>query len=336
MQSSHLSPLQKVILLLLTVTLEKGNMCDEFEVLSRLKSSGLNCSALRTSKNEPISDGMWQTQHESSVAALAVLLLPDEDLSERCLMFGAADYFSAFFDASGVEHQGRVLVVGGYIASFEQWGKFESEWNEVLKEFGVPSYFRMAEFAHSTGQFSGWRDKEDRRRAFLKKLTTVIRIRVRRSIGLALLLDDYNAVNADFELSERLGHPFPLAGVTCVNIVAAWAERASIKTPILYTFEKGDSHRGELIEQLDNHFHVLPNFGNKTQYNPLQAADFVAWELRKLAVDYLAVKDEPPEVKLIQRWTYEELEKVPHDHQVLTKAGIEGLCEDFKIPRRLN
>jgi len=295
----------------------------------------LNCSALRDLENGSISDGMFQTQHESSVVALAVLLLPDEDPSERCLMFGAADYFSAFLDASGVEHQGRVLTVGGFVANYEQWMRFEREWNLVLEEFGV-KYFRMAEFAHSTGQYSEWKGKEDRRRSFLKKLTSVIRIRVRRSFGLALLLDDYNAVNADFELSERLGHPFPLAGVTCVNMIGAWAENASVKTPILFTFEKGDSHRGELIEQLDKHFHLLPNFGTKTQYNPLQAADFVAWELRKLAVDYLAIKDEPPEVKLIQRWTYEELEKVPNDLRILKQESFEGLCEDFKIPRRLN
>jgi hypothetical protein len=277
---------------------------------------------------------MWQTQLESNIAALAVLLLPDEDPSERCLMFTATNCFSAFFDASGVEHEGKVLVVGGFVASFEQWMKFEREWDLALKEAGILGYFRMAEFAHSTGQFSEWKGKEEKRRRFIEKLTTIIRIRARRSIGLALLLDDYNIVNKNYLLSERLGHPFPLAGVTAVNIVGKWAADASVKTPILVTFEQGDSHSGELIEQMGKHYNRLPNFGTKTQYNPLQAADFAAWELRKLAVEYLKIKDEPPEVKLTQRWTYEELAKIPHDHRILKRESFEGLCADFNIPRR--
>jgi len=93
-------------------------------------------------------------------------------------------------------------------------------------------------------------------------------------------------------------------------------------------------HWGQLIQLMANLWAATPNSGTKTQYSPLQAADFRAWELRKIAADYLAVKDEPPDVKLVPRKSYVALDQIPHDHVVYTERTLEELCRNWPVPRR--
>lgn len=57
--------------------------------------------------------------------------------------------FRSYFDASGKEDLGLV-VVAGYVASAKKWADYQKKWNAVLDKHRVP-YFRMSEFAHSTG-----------------------------------------------------------------------------------------------------------------------------------------------------------------------------------------
>jgi len=56
--------------------------------------------------------------------------------------------YTAYFDESGSPVEGKALVVAGYVASVEQWLKFDDEWRETLACEGVKR-FHMRDFAHS-------------------------------------------------------------------------------------------------------------------------------------------------------------------------------------------
>jgi hypothetical protein len=61
--------------------------------------------------------------------------------------------YTAYYDDSGTSHDTLAVVVGGFLATDEQWRYFERNWNQTLQRFGI-SLFHMKDFAHSVGEFS--------------------------------------------------------------------------------------------------------------------------------------------------------------------------------------
>lgn len=237
--------------------------------------------------------------------------------------------FSAFFDASGKADE-RVLAVGGYVASKEEWLSFDKEWNEILQDFGV-QYFRMSEFINRSGQFKGW--KPSRRSQIFDLLTTLIQSRVLKAVGCAIVCDEFREVNQQYLLAERLGHPFPMAAMTAMGRLFVWAARIGHQEPILSVFEDGDTHKGELIDLAKQYMpdaRLCPVFRPKT-LTPLQAADIVAWDLRNIVNKVLEIAD-------VDIWgkSYKRLHDIPNDYPVRGAKELIGLCADLKIPRREN
>ena len=153
--------------------------------------------------------------------------------------------FTAYFDGSGSPDEGKALVVAGYLATVDQWLEFNREWTECLTSEGV-SAFHMRDFAHSLREFATWKGDEPRRRRFLERLIRIVKMRVRKSIANAVLLDAYNSVNAEFMFSEYIGPPYALCGMACMKDVFRWATKAKrqYEWP-LCVFEDGDKHRKE-------------------------------------------------------------------------------------------
>jgi hypothetical protein len=75
---------------------------------------------------------------------------------------------SSYFDESTSETS-PILVVARFLST--HWGLFETEWKEVLAEFGI-SAFHMQQLAHRNGEFEGM--KESKRRTLLAKLLTIV------------------------------------------------------------------------------------------------------------------------------------------------------------------
>ena len=73
--------------------------------------------------------------------------------------------FSFYADASGRDET-DYLAVAAFVASADEWLRFNKDWSSVLNKYGV-KYLRMSEFTQSYGQFLGWKDEEQKRRDFL-------------------------------------------------------------------------------------------------------------------------------------------------------------------------
>ncbi len=78
----------------------------------------------------------------------------------------------AYLDESGKVDDSDFVAVAGAIASVESWLEFEARWNGVLAEFDAPP-LHMKTFAHSTGEFAGWKGDETKRRDFQERLMRV-------------------------------------------------------------------------------------------------------------------------------------------------------------------
>lgn len=193
-----------------------------------------------------------------------------------------------YCDASRSEG-GRFTAVAGAIASVADWLRFDAEWSAALRDNEV-RYFRMSEFAQSVGEFKrGWKKNERRRRAFLERLARVIVSHVACWIGAGVYQREYDAADVVYQLHEFL-HPYPLCGLTCVEIAHAWREAKRFDyLPIEYVFEEGDQHADQLRKTIYDKFGKYPlfrkKFGDqqtpKLPTTPLQVGDFAAYELQK-------------------------------------------------------
>ena len=237
--------------------------------------------------------------------------------------------FTAYFDGSGSPDEGKALAVAGYLSNVDQWSQFDLEWRKCLEDENVSS-FHMRDFAHSLREFASWRNDEPRRKRFLQRLIRITKLRVRKSIGNAVILAAYDRVNAEYMFQEYLGPPYALCGMGCMKDVYRWATKPKrqYKMPTCI-FEDGDKHKTE-FRRLIVRFPDWPDpeFGAKKDYLAFQAADLIAWESRKLYTE----AESGTFSKL--RKSLAELEKISPAWWVYTEKELRRMCADFSIPRR--
>jgi hypothetical protein len=199
---------------------------------------------------------------------------------------------AACFDASWTDDS--ILVVTGFLSSVKLLADFEKRWAKLLADAGVP-YFRMAEFAHSTGVFKDWKGNEGRRRAFLIKAIDIICEHVWVSIAAGVVLPAWQQCNQRYRLDEEDFRPYALCGWTCVDHVRLWcrAQRRPYQLgDVLLVFEHGDPDQGQLRRRVLKDFgqpieirEKIPTAGSRP-LGALQAADFAAWNVRNVMLKY--------------------------------------------------
>src|SRR5882762_4956327 len=178
---------------------------------------------------------------------------------------------TAYFDDSGSPDDTLAVVVAGFVASDEQWQHFERNWNDTLKQFGVPM-FHMKEFAHSVGAFSKFKRNREDREWLLRQLLSHIKLRVRHSCGHAVIMDDFRKVNSFYALESINITPYSLCGRTCLASVSDWARRWGIaEDQIRYVFEDGSRGKGTLEQRILRDKEITPEFKKKHESIPLQA-----------------------------------------------------------------
>ena len=65
------------------------------------------------------------------------------------------------------------LSAGGLVSSVVDWTDSDGKWRDRLAQEGL-SYFRMAEFSHSVGDFEPLGKKKERKRGLLVDLLGII------------------------------------------------------------------------------------------------------------------------------------------------------------------
>jgi hypothetical protein len=90
-------------------------------------------------------------------------------------------------------------VIGGWIASTEEWDRFEIDWKLFLISYKVP-YLHMREYAHSIGPFKKWKNTPHLRARFLHEAWEIIRSCVRKGFVSSAHNVLFNRVNRYYQL----------------------------------------------------------------------------------------------------------------------------------------
>ncbi len=256
----------------------------------------------------------------------------------KAIFFGAykdsanVTVFTAYFDASGNKRK-TVLTVVGFVSRVKKWDRFNDEWSTILKSEGVSS-MHMTDFASSQGEFASWKGQSERRREFITELARCIRRNTNKGFGSSVVLEDYKAVDAKFELRERVGSPYTLCMRAALGGLKKWAQKKNENTENMLIFvEQGDDDQSELIHDARHDgLKVIPLF--KEDAVAFQAGDVAAWKFRTA----------------IHNAAYEPLETIEEAHKILrslepvkglvqkngvfNKAALEWVCGQDNIPRR--
>jgi hypothetical protein len=182
-----------------------------------------------------------------------------------------------------MDRQRAFLSVGGFVSSAADWIGFDGEWRDRLAQEGL-SYFRMAEFADSVGDFEPLKKHQQRRRGLLTDLLGIIVSHACRKFGVTV---EVEAVDAEFAEQNKLEYPpaaLALAGEVACGQAILWAREEGFPR-LEFVFEDGDLGRGKLAEQVNVLAGVMPTFRMKKDslqikaFTPLQAADILVYQM---------------------------------------------------------
>jgi hypothetical protein len=201
-----------------------------------------------------------------------------------------AALLSAYFDDSQDEKGAELWVVAGYVGYGHQWDHFERLWKSALDRHGVP-YFHMTEMNDPKGPFAKWlppQDHKDDVVAFFKDLVAVIQKCMLFMVSSAVWIKDLERFNHDTGLAIEA---YPLAAYTCMmNMAIEYTQ-----LPITAVFDRANQIQSKLDkarvyarsdERVASFFESIATIPLQKSLTvrdvpALQAADFIAWELRK-------------------------------------------------------
>jgi hypothetical protein len=249
---------------------------------------------------------------------------------------GSAPTLNAYFD----ESRGKgFVVVGGWIASVEDWEHFEVDWKLFLIAYKVP-YFHMKELAHFIGPYEKWKNAPNFRARFMRDAWDIISSRVRRGFICEVHDIGFDRIDRAYELREKFSTPYALVGRECI----AWADDygAKLQEEVRCIFDDGDPDKGSLLKSAI----VVPSLsipifepcrdiqdrkkGMRKGLVQIQAADFLTYEVGKFIRDHPLYRNGRRDAR-ISLGIFGQ--KRP-DTKFFNEQRLLGHCQRFAIKRR--
>ncbi len=237
-----------------------------------------------------------------------------------------------FLDDSGTDGKGDICVLAGYIATVERWKAFSDAWDAELQAEPKITHLKMSDANGRHGQFRGWDDTVRDRK--LERLIEIINRHVLGGIASLVGHKAYRSAAKGY-LPETVDHPYWL----CFNqIIHKTLEHYGQDYPnekINFVFDtqgKGFERRaGFMTDYARQLYEASPrgdqfgmlSFASDRDMLPLQAADLLAWHIRRHSESRInqKVEDRPLVDSLsktpiiLERWLPEEISSFVDDYQ---------------------
>lgn len=237
-----------------------------------------------------------QNEHYSPIRHLASILWPPW-LNREEAIFAMLTFA---FDAGGDENT-DYLTVAGFASSAKDWDSFSLKWKDRLDKDGI-AFFRAVDANNFRGPFQHWYDLPNRnqlRQSLFSDLMELIKSHAYAKFGCTVKNKDFHESNS--EMRELfVESAYSLAARTCEKYARHWVWkdwRSCPEMQIAMVFEAGDPGQSRLQERLRKDLGQLPaNFRPKKDtprddgfieygFIPLQAGDWLAWELNRATRD---------------------------------------------------
>jgi len=194
--------------------------------------------------------------------------------------------FTGYFDES---YQEGGFVVAGVVCHSKQFVKLDRKWRSMLKEFEIEGGFHMKEFVarhhkERSNQYTDWPIEKEIR--FFNRMAGIISKHTVVSIGVVLDKKIYEDFRKGPGIQAVFENPYETTSWICLNVADDWAKKRRRMERLNFVFDRGNEHGGAFKAAYDGAYAGRDYFGDFTfaddlEVLPLQAADFLAWELGK-------------------------------------------------------
>jgi len=199
----------------------------------------------------------------------------------------------AFIDDSG-KGSDPVMVLAGYIAPAENWERFSAEWHDALTRMDPPiAYFKMSEAMAYKEQFEGW--STWRRDLRIARLYRLIEEHVTAAVWTIIPTDAFHRTFAPVAKSHLVWrNPYYFLLFNLISEINKDRGRFGITDGIYWTFDSQMQEMTRIAEAWDfwrndpeapsEILEIMgdpPAFRDSTKVLPLQAADCMAWWVRR-------------------------------------------------------
>jgi hypothetical protein len=238
------------------------------------------------------------------------LIAPEQRRQRRLMVFRT---YNGYLDETGDAHDSEIVAVAGYLSTYDDWVRFESEWNPLMRKFCVED-FHMSEFENYFKEFERnnyW--TPEIRLSLIKEVCRVCQQHSALGIGCAVVRDQYERALPSF-IQDEFRNPYFYCIYMCMQLLVTHQDDARIDLikPVNFLFDrKGGRFRlgatmvnwqafaSEVFERirpgLDDSGTLLGDmaFGKRQDYPQLRAADLLAYETGKLYRQWLNQPQRP-------------------------------------------
>ncbi len=196
--------------------------------------------------------------------------------------------FKGYFDDSGKDDDAHCVVIAGFVGDNAAWEIFEEKWLAVLRALEIP-YMHMKEISDPKSplhKFCGSENEVARNFLFANLIGAILRAKL-WAFGALVRLPDLRQFNLERGRDVRA---VPLALYGCMKEIAL-KEFPELVEGVIDRIDKPEKQIATAVEYAEtdpykivsDNVTMLPLKGNLSFKNvlPIQAADFLAWEIRK-------------------------------------------------------
>jgi hypothetical protein len=255
--------------------------------------------------------------------------------------------FIGFLDDSGSDGKGSgpVFAFAGYVSSVEAWKLFSVEWQAALKDGKPIEYFKMREANSLKGEFLGWSASD--RDAKVDSLASVIIQRVEFGISNAIFWEDLEQISKEFP--EVPLHPYDIMFHGSMSATISYLRRNyAAGSQVGFTFDEQGKLGTRAARVYDQIQPVLtpeerrvilgrPEHKNDKLFNPLQAADMIAWQTRRFCSDNADVSPHAPIEKFdVKSPVMRRLQEIRTIYNTYGEDRLRKLAAGWRVARSLH
>jgi hypothetical protein len=237
--------------------------------------------------------------------------LAKEDRQDRLFMVAV---YQAFVDDSDAGASGP-FVLAGFVSSIETWAQFADDWRAKL--FNAKprplAYFKAKEAAARRGQFDGWTIAERDSLVHDQLLPLIDRAAL---FGIGCLIDN-DAYHRVFHkrLARSMDYPYTLAFYGVMQSLFTVQRQQGFLHPVDFIFDEQGKQIGRALEAWKHFVEAAspedkarmgrrPISGDDKVDIPLQAADLLAWRMRREWMDKESGNDTAVKLFPLQVYVY--------------------------------
>lgn len=194
-------------------------------------------------------------------------------------------------DDSASDTGDRRFFLAGYINTAPKWEEFADEWARVLRAPPAIDYCKMAEAQNLRGQFLGW--SEQKRDAKVNALAAIVRDHSPWSVHTSVSRKEYDAIVAPVA-PFPLRHPYTVCFLGILSAASRGQHALGMEPPLPVDFVFDEQNgledvavttyrwlRDNKEPEIRDLLGATPIFRDDKRVLPLQAADMLAWHIRR-------------------------------------------------------